>query len=62
MMFCLFPDNQVADALAAAHYEIRVEDGKLFYDRRWLVLLISKKKLLKTEKIKIFLKLFPKVP
>ncbi|CAB3991286.1 Hypothetical predicted protein [Paramuricea clavata] len=28
-------NNQVADALATSHYDIRVEDGKLFHDRRW---------------------------
>jgi hypothetical protein len=33
----MFVDNQVADALATSLYDIRVEDGKLFHDRRWLV-------------------------
>lgn len=28
-------NNQVADALATSLYDIRVEDGKLFHDRRW---------------------------
>ena len=42
--FLIFLDNQVADALASSHYEIRVEDGKLFYDRRWLVSLVHFKR------------------